>query len=343
MAFLNYLRFIQSLIFGFSPLSLLGIWDCLTSQQVVDIIRMQVAQRKELSEIAEYICDHCLAPDTTSGAGIGCDNMTIMIVALLGGRTKEEWYDWIADRYNTGYGYQTPSEVPQLYAPHRINAFRVRRRAYEERIARERASGTSEDPPVHDRDGGFGGVFGGRGLTGPTTALDIARAMLNSGLSFHTGPNMMPDDGTIMFTNEEDSEDESEDEIDLNAVSAKSFLTALGLRAPGPDVTKSLKAQLDELEENDTGSREQASDEETETETEIMYTDPGDEAQQAFGANAINGIASNNVREAPPSPAPLANGDSKVKQLSSLPGGDESPSVVKAEGLMDVSESPLSG
>lgn len=343
MAFLNYLRFIQSLIFGFSPLSLLGIWDCLTSQQVVDIIRMQVAQRKELSEIAEYICDHCLAPDTTSGAGIGCDNMTIMIVALLGGRTKEEWYDWIADRYNTGYGYQTPSEVPQLYAPHRINAFRVRRRAYEERIARERASGTSEDPPVHDRDGGFGGVFGGRGLTGPTTALDIARAMLNSGLSFHTGPNMMPDDGTIMFTNEEDSEDESEDEIDLNAVSAKSFLTALGLRAPGPDVTKSLKAQLDELEENDTGSREQASDEETETETEIMYTDPGDEAQQAFGANAINGIASNNVGEAPPPPAPLANGDSKVKQLSSLPGGDESPSVVKAEGLMDVSESPLSG
>ena len=79
------------------------------------------------------------------------------------------------------------------------------------------------------------------------------------------------------------------------------------------------------------------------TETEIMYTDPGDEAQQAFGANAINGIASNNVGEAPPPPAPLANGDSKVKQLSSLPGGDESPSVVKAEGLMDVSESPLSG
>lgn len=107
----------------------LGIWDCLTSQQVVDVIRYQVSEGKKLSEITEMICDHCLAPDTTSRLGIGCDNMTILVVVFLHGRTKEEWYSWITDRVKNRIGYETPNTLPQLYSPSRIKSFHDRQEA----------------------------------------------------------------------------------------------------------------------------------------------------------------------------------------------------------------------
>ena len=75
-------------------------------------------------------------------------------------------------------------------------------------------------------------------------------------------------------------------------------------------------------------------------------SNPGDEAQQAFGAHSKlpNGIKKTTVSgETPPPPFSLVNGDIKVKQLSSIPGGDAAPPVVKAEGFMDGSESPLKG
>lgn len=53
-----------------------------------------------------------LLPDTSHGAGIGTDNMTFLVVAILGGRTKEEWYD----RVKQNYGYETPTAHPGLYA-----------------------------------------------------------------------------------------------------------------------------------------------------------------------------------------------------------------------------------
>jgi protein phosphatase 2C family protein 2/3 len=41
--------------------------------------------------------DNCLAP-TSDGGGYGCDNMTVIIVALLNGKTKEQWYDMVVER-----------------------------------------------------------------------------------------------------------------------------------------------------------------------------------------------------------------------------------------------------
>jgi len=38
-----------------------GIWDCLSSQQVVDFVRYQVFKGKELTQICEMIFEHCLA------------------------------------------------------------------------------------------------------------------------------------------------------------------------------------------------------------------------------------------------------------------------------------------
>ena len=58
------------------------------------------------------ICDHCLAPDTSIELGMGTDNMSVLIVAILGGRTKEGWYSWITDRVKRNFGYETPTEPP---------------------------------------------------------------------------------------------------------------------------------------------------------------------------------------------------------------------------------------
>ena len=97
---------------------------------MVNFVRYQVSRGRELTEICEMMCEYCLAPDT---ADIGCDNMTIFIVAITHGRSKRDWYAWIKDRVKNNYGYDTPSALPQLYAQGRLTAFRERRAEYDKR------------------------------------------------------------------------------------------------------------------------------------------------------------------------------------------------------------------
>lgn len=74
-----------------------GIWDCLNNQQVVDFIRYQLCQHKSMGPICEELMDYCLA-EKANMAGIGCDNMTVVIVAFLRRRTPQQWYDWMASK-----------------------------------------------------------------------------------------------------------------------------------------------------------------------------------------------------------------------------------------------------
>ena len=332
----------------------------------MDIIRLQVSQRKELSEICEFICDHCLAPDTSSGAGVGCDNMTIMIVGLLNGRTKEEWYDWMAERVEKHIGYETPSEIPQIYAPSRISAFQARRQASEGR----------ENRNAFRENNGFGGAG----------ALNLARTLLGGGIPFHPSTGILAEDGTLMFggddSDEEEDINEGEDDdgdYDMNRPlpSHAAFLAALGVRPPPPrsDVTRDLRARLDEFEDIDADGAHISDGEEGEHVHEFvnhkesddedqLIGDHDDEAQQAFGASVMrdssgpakpppltigrapNGSASQpqeeEKTETPPPPVIFPNGNA-IKQLSTPPGGDEISPIVKVEGFLDSSEDPLKG
>lgn len=85
----------------------IGIWDCQNSQSVVEFVRRGIVAKQELSKICENMMDNCLASNSETG-GVGCDNMTMIIIGLLNGRTKEEWYNEIARRVEAGDGPVAP-------------------------------------------------------------------------------------------------------------------------------------------------------------------------------------------------------------------------------------------
>jgi len=66
-----------------------GIWDVMTNQEVVDFVRARIAEKMEPEEICEELMTRCLAPDCQMG-GLGCDNMTVVLVCLLQGNSYDD-------------------------------------------------------------------------------------------------------------------------------------------------------------------------------------------------------------------------------------------------------------
>jgi hypothetical protein len=87
----------------------LGIWDCQSSQAVVEFVRRGIAAKQELHLICENMMDNCLASNSETG-GVGCDNMTMIVIGLLNGKSKKEWYDLIGKRVANGDGPCAPPE-----------------------------------------------------------------------------------------------------------------------------------------------------------------------------------------------------------------------------------------
>lgn len=66
-----------------------GIWDVMSNKEVISYVRENIANGVEPEEICENLMMRCLAPDCQM-AGLGCDNMTVVIVGLLHGDTYEK-------------------------------------------------------------------------------------------------------------------------------------------------------------------------------------------------------------------------------------------------------------
>jgi len=215
--------------------------------------------------------------------------MTVLIVAILHGRTKEEWYSWIAHRVENGIGYETPSTPPQLYAPSRILSFRARQEALE---AHEKARQEEENSAPSN-----------------TPFAGIARILGSSGgISFSPGSRIFTDNGPLMFSGD-DNDDESGEEMPGSFINDES-----------DDSTGTLSDHIEKVTQDRDGDTHMSDSHLNET-------------------NELQG-------EAPPSPRPLPNGDTKtivvpIEQLRPEPGGDAHASVAKIEGFLDLSEDPL--
>ncbi|GET04053.1 phosphatase 2C-like domain-containing protein [Rhizophagus clarus] len=81
-----------------------GIWDYLSSQDVVNFIRREISLNHTLQKACENLMDECLADDDHRNGTT--DNMTVIIVGFLTGRTVGDWYRWMASRYGkVGHEY----------------------------------------------------------------------------------------------------------------------------------------------------------------------------------------------------------------------------------------------
>ena len=57
-----------------------GIWDCLTSEDCVTKVGELLQIKSKPSQVVEEIFDKIIASDVHSAQGIGCDNMTCIVV-----------------------------------------------------------------------------------------------------------------------------------------------------------------------------------------------------------------------------------------------------------------------
>jgi len=76
-----------------------GVWDYMSNEQVIDFIREGISNRLGLSQIAEKLLNECASEKDDGSKKPSFDNMTMIIVGFLQGRTKEEYYNMIKERY----------------------------------------------------------------------------------------------------------------------------------------------------------------------------------------------------------------------------------------------------
>ncbi|KAK8045131.1 hypothetical protein PG993_005155 [Apiospora rasikravindrae] len=93
-----------------------GIWDCQSSQAVVEFVRRGVAAKQDLEKICENMMDNCLASNSETG-GVGCDNMTMMVIGFLRGKNKDTWYEEVSGRVAKGDGPCAPPEYAEFRGP----------------------------------------------------------------------------------------------------------------------------------------------------------------------------------------------------------------------------------
>ena len=66
-----------------------GIWDVLSNEEVIDFVRQRIAAKMAPCIICEELMTRCLAPGCQMG-GLGCDNMTVILICFINGKSYEE-------------------------------------------------------------------------------------------------------------------------------------------------------------------------------------------------------------------------------------------------------------
>ena len=61
-----------------------GIWDCLQNQEACDFVSKKLKENPniKISKIVEEMLDNIVAKDLYNETGVGCDNMTCIIIVF---------------------------------------------------------------------------------------------------------------------------------------------------------------------------------------------------------------------------------------------------------------------
>ena len=71
----------------------------MTNQTAVQFVSHKISEGLDLPQICEEMMEACLATSSDL-VSLGCDNMTVIIVALLNGKPKQEWAAAVKTRYD---------------------------------------------------------------------------------------------------------------------------------------------------------------------------------------------------------------------------------------------------
>ncbi|CAL9735724.1 protein phosphatase 2C homolog 3 [Monosporozyma servazzii] len=222
-----------------------GIWDCLTSQECVDLVHYGIKQGgMTLNEISSRIIDVCCSP-TTEGTGIGCDNMSINIVALLkGGESVSEWFDRIRGKnYDRPISFELKRKVIYNYYEFKddktifdVTSKKPVSRGFdgEDFEGEENDSMEVDDTDADDNEEGKKGKKAKDkdvGIAGTALGGLPIEAFLGSGISLTTGADnntyitgnlsdmlasfkKVATEGQVSLVDEEENENEEENEIE---------------------------------------------------------------------------------------------------------------------------------
>ncbi|KAI1381053.1 PP2C-domain-containing protein [Hypoxylon crocopeplum] len=230
-----------------------GIWDCQSSQAVVEFVRRGIAAKQELEKICENMMDNCLASNSETG-GVGCDNMTMIIVGFLRGRSKEEWYEEVASRVAKGDGPCAPPEYAEFRGPGVHHNF-------------------------EDSDSGYD--------------VDMENKSKTFGIGGYKGRIIFLGDGTEVLTDSDDTEmfDNSEEDKDLASQVSKSSsgeeeadLSRPPPRAPSPP-PRTPKKQEDKSQAKSDGSTPKNTSATAETVAEASKEEPKEAKPQAAASS----------------------------------------------------------
>ena len=182
-----------------------GIWDCLTSQECVDLVHYGISQGDmTLSDISSRIVDVCCSP-TTEGSGIGCDNMSISIVALLKEDESEtQWFERIRSKnYNIYTSFvQRRKNIFDFhdFSDNDEEVFAVTTKKLQDRLNHHR---DNDDMEIDDLDTELGSSatpskLTGKDRTGPIDLFSL-EALLEAGIQIRQRPSSDSDGNASYF------------------------------------------------------------------------------------------------------------------------------------------------
>lgn len=164
--------------------------------------------------------DNCLASNSETG-GVGCDNMTMVVIALLRGKSKEDWYKEIGDRVANGDGPCAPPEYGMCHREDFPFQFMLKLKS----IAEFRGPGVRHN--IGDSEDDY----------------DLDMEKRTGGIGGRSGRIILLGDGTEVLTDSDETEmfDHEEEDKDLNSQVSKGGINPMdegrGAReeTPGPE------------------------------------------------------------------------------------------------------------